>query len=26
VHGGGKVKVQNQASGDVQIFGNVAQS
>jgi hypothetical protein len=26
VHGGGKVKVQNQASGDVQMFGNVVQS
>jgi hypothetical protein len=26
VHGGGKVKVENQASGDVQIFGNVVQS
>lgn len=26
VHGGGKVKVKNQASGDVQIFGNVVQS
>jgi len=26
VHGGGKVKVQNQASGDVQIFGNAVQS
>ncbi len=25
VHGGGKVKLQNQASGDVQIFGNVVQ-
>jgi hypothetical protein len=26
VHGGGKLKVLNQASGDVQIFGNVVQS
>jgi hypothetical protein len=26
VHGGGKVKVQNQASGDVQLFGNIVQS
>jgi hypothetical protein len=25
VHGGGKVKLENQASGDVQIFGNVVQ-
>jgi hypothetical protein len=26
VHGGGKVKVQNQASGDVQLFGSIDQS
>jgi hypothetical protein len=26
VHGGGKVKLQNQASGDVQVFGSVVQS